>query len=165
MSFRKQAQVALGMDAPRIMRKDMTTITELIAKYQGIEAALNATKFEESAEVVSGVAQPLMQARGMLELALEKLTESNAPTLAGISPEESETAQNVAFALEDQLMAYLEETKKKPSEVRVKPELFALLQEAWPGVTELPFAGGKITLIEAGPNQAADFVFDARASS
>lgn len=168
---RQAADQALVMDAPRIIRKDMTLLTELVAKYQGLEGALNGVGQEEAAEEVSDLVVPLVNARAALEHVIHKLGEMKKPTgLPGVGvPEEDlvdadtqAKAQAAAFDLEDAIMNFIEEHKKLPTAVLVRPDIHEMLMAVWPGRTDLKLRGGSIALEKGGAEQGdAPFAFRA----
>jgi len=143
---RKAADQALVMDAPRILRKDMTLLTELLAKYQGMEGALNAVGQEEAANEVSDLVVPLVNARQALEHVIDALNQANAPALPGISSGDSEAAAQAAFDMEDALMGFINEHNRLPKSVVIRPDVHALLATVWPGRTEVKLPKGAVAI-------------------
>lgn len=157
---RQAADQALVMDAPRIIRKDMTALTEMVAKYQGLEGALNGVGQEAAAEEVSDLVVPLVNARAALEHVMERLNEGGAPSLPGIEAEQSEAATQAAFDLEDAIMAFINDHGRMPAEVFIRQDLYDLIQQAWPGKESVQLQGGSIKLSTASEKQGdAPFAF------
>jgi hypothetical protein len=156
---RAAADQALVMDAPRIIRKDMTLLTELVAKYQGLEGALNGVGRDDAANEVSGLVVPLVTARAALEHALETISTASAPSMPGVSAEQSQDATQAAFDLEDALMAYIEEHNKLPQSVVLQPEVHDLIQTAWPGRDQLKLAKGSVQIARGPDTQTDRFAF------
>jgi len=143
---RQAADQALVMDAPRIIRKDMTLLTEMMAKYQGLEGAFNGIGMEAAAEETSDLVVPLMNARNALEHVAEAINNASAPALPGISADDTQAATQAAFDLEDALMAFIEEHNQLPIAVHIRPDIWGLIQAAWPGRDSLQLAKGKVGL-------------------
>ena len=161
--FRVATQ-SMVLDAPRIIRKDITTLTEWVAKYQGLEGAFNSSGQEAMAEQISRLLEPLVEARAALEAVMEQgfTPEVLAPAMPNMSAEQSQTAAQVAFDLEDAIMEHIGNTTEVPTRVVVRADLHALLELAWPGRNELKMADGSVCKIEvAGQAQEAAFVFPA----
>lgn len=156
---RAAADQALVMDAPRIIRKDMTLLTELVAKYQGLEGALNGAGKEEAANEVSGLVVPLVTARAALEHALETISTASAPSMPGVTAEQSQDATQAAFDMEDALMAYIEEHNKLPQSVVLQPAVHDLIQTAWPGRDSLKLAKGSVAIARGPDTQTDRFAF------
>lgn len=154
------------MDAPRIIRKDMTLVTELVAKYQGLEGALNGVGQEDAAEEIADLVVPLVNARAALEHALEALQNTQAPNMPGVHPgedaidaEKAAHAQQAAFDLEDAIMKFIEEHNALPAAVLIRPDIYELIQTAWPGREEVKLKGGAIKLTQGTPEQIGEAPF------
>lgn len=61
---------AMFLDMPRIIRKDTTLITEMVAKYRGLEAHARGAGLEDAADALANVPRPLAEARELLEQSL-----------------------------------------------------------------------------------------------
>ena len=153
----RYAEQAMMMDAPRILRSTMTKLSGTLAQVAALEAAYNGIGQEQSAEAMSGLVKPLAEARHAIEQALEAMAEGNAPTLAGVRPETAQTATEVAFDLEDGLMAWIEEHRKLPGAVVIRADLFAIIREVWPERDALELPNGVVAMREG--DQAEPFVF------
>jgi len=162
-AHRQAADQALVMDAPRIIRKDMTLLTELVAKYQGLEGALNGVGLEEAANETSDLVVPLMNARSALEHVLEALNNAQAPSLPGISADDTQAATQAAFDLEDAIMAYIDTHNAVPATVYIRADLWGLIQAAWPGRESLGLPNGKVALRPSPTEMVDPFAFEAQA--
>ena len=165
---RKAADQALVMDAARVIRKDMTLMTELLAKYQGLEGALNGVGQETAAEEVSDLVVPLCNARAALEHVLEALQNAQAPGMPGMNPnggddladaDEAARAQETAFDLESAILDFINNNNAVPSAVHIRPDLHDLLAKVWPGRDVLKLPKGKVVLKKGDPAQLGDSPF------
>lgn len=77
-------------DAPRIVRKDLTTITELIAKYRGLEQHFEDRDMGEVASALSTAQDGLLKARHLVEQLMPVLHGATAPNLSGASDDSRE---------------------------------------------------------------------------
>ena len=76
MELDPTAGMTISMDAPRILRKDMTLLSELIAKYRGIKLTLMAggSASDEVVKELSDLDITFMNARQSLQHVIDKIS-------------------------------------------------------------------------------------------